>query len=635
MQKIVVSFLMLLFLSAAVFAQDDSRKESPAAPSYAMEVKRDVIGMTVDEKGCMTQTEDEQIKILTTDGVARYSQVIRFYDSAMSKMEVTKALIIKPDGQKTELPASAITDSSFNALKKTPLYDSFRVVVIDFSGIEPGSTIEYYIKNEYFVPYPNGAFWEASLSQDMGPIKETSTLLSVPKDKKFYYATPGHKDPMAKPSKKTSGGYDNYVWKFKNVEPMKQEVAMPPPQSISSKVIVSSFSSWSELASMVNLLMKDNMECSERMKNDLRQLALDSTKADLVKKIYDLVTHKKEIIPLSYGMTSYRLNKAAQLYESPVMTSYDAALLLVSLYRQAGFDADLALVSSISLGDVAKEVAAPLQFDTLLVVIRGIADSNIWIDPANITGNMMQLPAQFQARPAFMLGAGKSEISVTPMLSPQQNREEVTGEMRLTADGSAECILKLDLFGSNNFMWRELYGKLNAVQKQNMAKVILNRVYPRVTVLESSVNVPKEGKNPFAFYTRYIAFETLQKTDQGLVCPFPVIASGDVRKAIAENVSSRKYPIYIGSPVQEDRRFRINIADDFNVASIPENIYVDNKIGSFQVICDKNDRGIYYYSRMILKTVFVDVADMPLLQQILDASEKARQDKILLNPIKK
>ena len=627
------SIFLCLFLSIVftAYAQNETEtKQQPAGPP--MEIVKDIISLDVDEKGLMVQTEDEIIKILTQEGVNKYSQIIRFYNSDFSNMEVTKALYTKTDGTKIDV-SSSVKDTIFPMFGEESIYKSLRAVIIDFTGIEPESSIEYAVIRTDKLSYKNGAFWETSISNDLGLIKETSTVLNIPKGIKFNYFTPGHKDSKVKPSSKKAKEQEKYEWKFKNVPPLTREVAMPPIQNVMSKVIVSSMSSWNELADMVNDLSKPNMECSDEMKAYLNDLSLDSTKADLFKKIYESISKKMKVLPLSYGMAGYTFNKAADIYSSPVTTSWDAGLLLVALYRAAGFDANLAMVSSLEYGNIYKEIPSPLQFDTILVTVKGITDGYLWLDPSSSAGFMNKLPLNYQGRPAFIIGENSNEFATTPILSPQQNREELVSEIRLTADGSAEVVVKMDLFGTSGISWKELYDKLNDNQRENLAKVIAGRINQRNTVLEKNIALPKNGDGPFSLYTRFIIYNMFEpqsdSTNSTVSCSLPILASGDVRKSISENISNRKYPVFIGAPIQEDRRFHIMLPNNIKVVSLPKKIHIDNKIASYQVLCEKNEKGIYYFSRLILKTVFVDINDIGLLRDVLDSAEKAKQEKLV------
>lgn len=627
------NFFIFLFLFLSIFcvahAQTEAEVKQPSGPP--MEIIKDIIALDVSSEGLMTQSEDEIITILTPEGVSKYSQIIRFYNSDYSEMDVTKALYIKKDGTKVNV-ASAVKDNIFPAFKEEAIYQSLRVLILDFTGIEPGATIEYTIVRKDKEPYKNGAFWETSISNDIGHIKETSTLLNIEKGASFNFFTPGHKDTKSKPTSKRDKEQHKYEWKFKNVTPIVREAAMPPLQNVSSKVIVSSFTSWNELSDMINTLAKPNMECSEEMKAELNELSLDSTRAGLFKKIYESVSKKIKVVPFSYGMSGYNFNKATDIYASSQVTSWDAALLLTSLYRAAGFDANLAMVSSLEYGDVYKEIPSPLQFDTLLVAVKGVTDGYLWLDPSALAGSMNKLPVNYQGRTAFIIGEKSGEFAVTPTLSPQQNREELISEIRLTADGSAEAVIKMNLFGSNSIAWKDLYDKLNDNQKENLAKVVAGRINQRNAVLEKNILLPKNGEGPFSLYTRFIIFNMFEvQSDSTLACPIPILTGGGFRKTILDSIENRKYPIYVGSPIQEDRRFHIDLPKNFEVVSLPESVYIDNKIASYQVICEKNEKGIYYFSRLILKTVFVDIEDMGLLRDVLDSAEKSRQEKLVFN----
>ena len=179
------------------------------------------------------------------------------------------------------------------------------------------------------------------------------------------------------------------------------------------------------------------------------------------------------------------------------------------------------------------------------------------------------------------------------------------------------------------YSWNELYEKLNDNQKDSLPKVIASRISKRSNVLEKSITAPKKDNDAFSLYIRYLMFNTFEEAKNGLAFPLPILVGGNSRALIAENLSNRKHPVYIGMPLQEDRSFRIVIPEASKVVSIPKNVHIENNIGSFQVICEKNEKSIYYFSKLILKTSIVDIADIKHLSDILSAAEKAKQEQII------
>ena len=613
--------------------QKDNKAEEPKGPP--VELLKDDIGLTITETGTMIQLEDESIRILTDKAAKDYSKVVRFYTSGEQKFRIDFARVIKKDKKVIDITKDpeSIASKDFPPLKDSPLYNKLRGVILDFGTLEVGDIIEYRILITDLQPYPNKAFWLTSMSRDVSILKNSKVLLTCPQNTDFDYVTYRQKDQKMPLSKKTSKGLDNYSITFKNVPAFKDEIAMPPIASISPKVMISSFKNWSDLSMMINELSKDNLAINDKIAKDLKILESESTKKALEEKIYNMVKNSKNVVHVGYGLGGYRFHKATDIYNQKKISSVDSAILLCSLYRQVGIDAKLAIAASNAIGNICKELPSVQQFDTLLVVIPQENGTYKWLDPSFRASFIGELPKDTYDSDAMIVDS-IGTLTKTPKTMPYQNREEIRGEVALLADGNADGVINLDFYGTNALSWTTLYKQLNNLQKPNLYKVIAQRTAPNANVLNSGLSIPKTADEPFSVFVRYISFSMAKKAgDNRFECSLPILKGGDMRKLIQDNLLVRESPIFIGTPCQEDRSFRINLPEGVNVVELPKEIKVDNNVGSFQIICDKTDKTIYYHSRLVLKKSIVEKEEFKELEDVLDASSNSGTEKIILTGI--
>ena len=611
----------------------ENKNEEPKCPP--VEVQKDEIGLTVSEQGTMVQIEDESIKILTTKAASEYSKVIRFYTSGEQKCHIDFARVIKKDKQIIDITKDpeSISSKDFPPLKDSPLYKNLRALILDFGTLEVGDTIEYKILITDLQPYPQKAFWITSMSRDISILKNSKVLFTCPQNTEFNYVTYRQKDLKMPLSKKTSKGIDNYSITFKNVPAIKEEIAMPPIASISPKVMISSFKNWSELSHMIDELSKDKLSVNEKMKKDLNFLESESTKKDLEEKIYNMVKNSKDVIHVGYGLGGYRFNKASDIYEQKKISSIDSAILLYSLYKEAGIDAKLAISASNAIGNISKELPSVQQFDTILVVIPQENGKYKWLDPSFRAKFIGELPQEVKDSDTMIVDASGT-LTKTPQSFAYQNREEIRGEVALLPDGNADAVINLDFFGTNALSWTSLYNQLNEMQRQNLYKVVVQRTAPNANVLNSGLSLPKHAEDPFSVFVRYISFTMAKKVDNDkFECELPILKGGDMRKIIQSNLSQREAPVFVGTPCQEDRSFRINLPKGVKVLDIPKQVKIDNNVGSFQIICDKTDNTIYYHSRLTLKKSMVEKEEFKELEEILKVAGNSSNEKIVLTGI--
>lgn len=614
-------------------SKENNKSEEPKGPP--VEVSKDEIGLIITENGTMVQTEDESIKILTEKAAKEYSKVVRFYTATEQKFRIDFARVIKKDKTIIDITKDpeSIASKDFPPLKDSPLYKNLRGVILDFGNLEVGDTIEYRVLITDLQPYPNKAFWMTSMSRDISTLKNSKVLFTCPENTSFNYVTYRQKDSKMPLTKKTSKGIDNYSITFKNVPAFKEEIAMPPIASISPKVMISSFKNWSDLSNMINELLKEKLSLSEKMTKDLKFLESESTKKGLEDKIYNLIKNSKSVVHVGYGLGGYRFNKASDIYQQKKISSIDSAVLLCSLYKQAGIDAKIALVASNTIGNISKELPSVQQFDTVLVVIPQQDGKYKWLDPSYRSTFAGELPQELNDSDAMIVD-NSGTLTKTPKTMAYKNREEIKGEVSLLADGNADAVINCDFFGTNAISWTGLYNQLNDIQRQNLYKVIAQRTAPNANVLNSGLSVPKTAEEPFSVFVRYISFTMAKKVENNrFECALPILKGGDMRKIIQSNLLVRESPVFIGTPCQEDRSFRINLPEGVKVVEIPKQINIDNNVGSFQIICDKTDKTIYYHSRLVLKKSMVEKEEFKDLEDILKVASNSVTDKIILTGI--
>lgn len=613
--------------------QKDKKTEEPKSPP--VEVQKDEISLIVTETGTMIQIEDESIKILTPKAASEYSKVVRFYTSGEQKCRIDFARVVKKDKQVIDITKDpeSISSKDFPPLKDSLLYKNLRALILDFGNLEVGDTIEYKILITDLQPYPNKAFWMTSMSRDISILKNSKVIFTCPENTSFNYVTYRQKDSKMPLTKKTSKGIDTYSITFKNVPAIKEEIAMPPIASISPKVMVSSFKNWSEVSQMIDNLLKDKIVVNEKIIKDLKFLESESTKKDLEEKIFNMVKNSKNVINVGYGLGGYRFNKASDIYEQKTISSVDSAVLLYSLYKQVGIDAKLAIVASTAIGDISKELPSLQQFDTVLVVLPQDNGNYKWIDPSFRAKFIGELPQELKDSDTMIIDS-VGTLTKTPPTFAYKNREEIRGEVVLLPDGNADAVINLDFFGTNALSWTSLYKQLNEVQRQNLYKVVAQRTAPNANVLNNGLSIPKTADDPFSVFVRYISFTMAKKIDNDkFECELPILKGGDMRKIIQSNLYQRESPVFVGTPCQEDRSFRINLPKGVKVIDMPKQVNIDNNVGSFQIICDKTDKTIYYHSRLILKKSMVEKEEFKELEDILKLAGNSGNEKIILTGI--
>ncbi|MDQ7822990.1 MAG: DUF3857 domain-containing protein [Candidatus Eremiobacteraeota bacterium] len=622
---LVAALILIVALSfpvKALPADDQDSKDSSQGAGYTF--IRDNIGLSVDDEGKMTQSENELIKIIDKKGVERFSQVVRTYCGDRQEVSVIMARTIQPDGTSIQVPSTAIEDGPFPALKGVPLYKNLRVKIIKFPQVKEGSLVEYQLKTIGLKPYPGQPFWETSFTQDMGGLRETSFFLEVPRARVVHYFTPGHKNGMYEPRVSTQGGRKIMTWQFRNVEPISEEIAMPPVQDIASRILVGSFTSWDEVGTLLRSLMESHLACTAAMKEHFAREVGNTTGEEALKKIYRLLLKEREVENIGFGTGGYEFNDASALYSEKNVISRDFALLVLALLRDAGIEAYPVLVGSSAMGGIYREIPIIQQFDTVLVMAR-VEGKRYWIDGTGVSTELGLLPSEIQGRPALIVYDKGTELTTTPCSNYEANREELRGEIKLGADGSVDGVIKMSEYGANKLQWQRIYNAVGTKEKQNLARVLASQVNPVAMVLDYTIRDGMYEEVPFSIMMRFIINDFIEKSNDEWTSKLPLMGGGEMKDLLSIDASKRKWPIVVGSAFQEDRRFHLIVPPSVSVKSAPRTLLKENSVGSFQVVCNAQGSDINYYSRLTVKKGIVEPSEAPALIEILNAAVEAQK----------
>lgn len=634
MKKIAAILFVLLALSSfAALAQQEESGQPPEVQGAGYTILKDTIGLRVDSEGRVTQIEDELIGIDNKNGIERFSKVVRLYDSDRQEVDIVVARTIMPDGKSIQVPLSHIKDTVYPGMEGSRLYQNLRVRTIEFSDLKEGCSIAYRMETRCKLPYPGGDFWETSFTQDYGDIRDTSFFVQIPRERKIKYVTPGH-NGLVRPAESTSGNMKSLLWQFRNMKPVKTEVAMPPLQMVSSKIVISSFSSWDEVAAFFRELTGNHMKMNEDMKVKLQKLTAGMSPEEKVRSIFSWLHKEHEVVTVNLGQPGYGFNDTTEAFKEKIISSRDSALLLLTLLREAKIEASPVLLCSYSNGDIDRNLASVQEFDTILIrcTIDGKA---VWLEPQNSEGGAGSLTSETQGRTGLLIGDSRGELLETPQSAFYANREEVKGEIKVNADGSVDGLISLEEFGVHKLQWVKIFSAIDEKNRGNLAKILLGHMDPRALLIDYSFRENSDSNAPFLFRSHFKINNFAQRQEHTLQMNTPLIAGAGIKDLLKIDATGRVWPVMVGSPFQEDREVHVIFPEGFHAVSTPRDTYVENETGSLQVVCRPGGSDMVYYSRLIIREGIVPAQKTQSLLAILKALDASYKEQITLEESKK
>jgi len=216
-----------------------------------------------------------------------------------------------------------------------------------FTNLEVGDVINLRYKIQNFNEGSlSSHFWDTFYFTHGMAYVNTKFSLLVHRAKKFNYT---FSEKPIEHVKTAKDEFDLYVWKTQNQQSLVYEDKMPPMDDVTNIIYLSSIPDWQFVANWYNNIATAKARSSYEIKTVINQLFKDKTKLnelDKVRMIYNYITQN-----ISYSSVSFRQSGIVPQNPSTVINTRigdckDVSTLFVTMCKEAGITAELALVKT-------------------------------------------------------------------------------------------------------------------------------------------------------------------------------------------------------------------------------------------------------------------------------------------------
>ena len=146
---------------------------------------------------------------------------------------------------------------------------------------------------------------------------------------------------------------------------------MPHQSEIIPSLVVSSHGSWDDAARWYASLMRGRVTMSAEMQKDLaRIVGTEDNDLDKMRKIFNHVNSSIRYVGFELGLGGLQPRNADLTYATRMGDCKDLTLVLVSMLRQSGIDARMALVRTRERGELDRSIPFIGQFNQAIVQVE-------------------------------------------------------------------------------------------------------------------------------------------------------------------------------------------------------------------------------------------------------------------------
>jgi tetratricopeptide (TPR) repeat protein len=364
------------------------------------------------------------------EALGEFHQIV--FDPSYQKLTLNRACVHKAGGGSVAVRPQdlQLRDSNIDYLD----CHRQRELLISFPGLAGGDVIEVEWTLRGKDPEGQGQFFNRFIfGTDEYPTVRSECFIRLGRDRVLRYATTGGD---VKHEERDEGGTRLHVWRANLRPPLPAEDRLPRKEDLRLQLWWSTFASWEDVGQWYRHVRKGCWECTP----DMRRAVCEATRgaasaADKARALAAWVRRNVRYLSL-HERDSFAPHTPARVLANRYGDCKDQSQLLAVLLKAAGIPAGVAVLGWPDDGQVLEAVPSPMG--THAIVLATVDGHDHWIDPVVSDGRWDLLAADDYGRLTFVAdGTGPVRLVRTPALTPEDNRTEVSVELKVRADGSA------------------------------------------------------------------------------------------------------------------------------------------------------------------------------------------------------
>ncbi len=346
------------------------------------------------------------------------------------------------EGDLTEILRARVYHKDGSTSPPTEQHDEGSRPSVRWPELEPGDTVEVIVRTWtqgavggrgdapfYFLDYASAA--------PTHPLLYNEVVVEAPKSSPIYLDVL-HGDPDRKDEHDDGDRHvTRLIWDKPAVIP--DEPLAPNQSEIGPLIVGSTFKDWSEFRSWYAGAVQGFTVPDD----EIRRLASSLTRGKTTREekltaLFNFVADDIRYVNFQSG-EGWLPNRPQQLLARREGDCDDKALLLITLLRAVGIEAEEVMVQTRSKGQpstvLAKKAAIPI-FDHGIAFLPGPGGGQ-YLDATSPESRLGPLPSMDARAPAFRM-QGPVEMTTLPSSSPADHGSEVSWSIALHTDGSAD-----------------------------------------------------------------------------------------------------------------------------------------------------------------------------------------------------
>jgi transglutaminase-like putative cysteine protease len=577
--------------------------------------------------------EEYFTKVLTFKGKNEV-QVQKFYFLLpYSAVKVAALEILKENGAVVPVDVAANSKESIESGQmQANIYNpDSRVLEVNIPGLMPGDVIHWADKYTIARPVIPGEFSQRFGLEGQAFIRHLSLEIQAPADKPLKHILLKNEVPGTVVYSKRPGpeGSTVHHWEVTNVSPITAEPAMPPSQTITQRLLVSTLSDWTAVSKWYWAITKPHLEVvSPEMRQCVAELVSGAaSKMEKIKALEDYVAKQVRYtgITLENDRPGFEPHDVKITYARKYGVCRDKAALLVAMLRMAGFEAYPVLTN---VGAKIDPEAPDTGFNHAIVAVELKDGQELLLDPTIYENKVGFLSAIEENQSYLVCRPTGDDLKITPVVPAEQNLLRIKTSGVISRSGRMEARSEICFDGFNDTIFREMLVKMRPAEQRDFFEGVLRGLMPGACLSQFSLTpsnmldtssalraeIEYNADAPVVFGA-HKAVLTLPWLSKYLSITHSILAGASLAK--------RKYPLetYIACGLAED--LTLTVPDNFSqILAAPADVRVANSNLSYERHFSFDRHMLQCSKKLVLKTVEFTPPEYLQLKQVLQEQEE-------------
>ncbi len=545
------------------------------------------------------------VKLTTADGLQEGARFSASVDPSFQRLTLHSLRVIRNGKILDRLLPNQLRTIQQEKDMDAYLYDGSITVVSDLQDVRVGDLVEYAYTVTGWDPTDDGRFHRKMDLAFSLPVGYCYTRIIVPAGRTLDVRTTGHASAERTVQK---SGVTEHIWDTKDIPCVTVDDGAPawfnahPSLEVSEFKDVAALKAWADKLFAVD--MRPSGELAERIQR-LKELPDTLARMDSATA---MVQREVRYLGFEDGIGAYRPHPPGAVFDQRFGDCKDKSLLLVSMLRSCGIQAEPALVNSSSGLRLNEQLPRPGMFDHCIV--KATHDgTTYWLD-ATMTNNGGHASDRYTPDYGYALVLGSGGNELERMSVNNTGKIQILERLKVAAIGtSAELTAEVKYSGRLADAMRNTFANSSLSDLERKYSDYYSGFYGPCEVLSPLSGTFDAARNIFTTKEHYRIPQAWDTLNDGRTLQLVITATGIRDYLVVPTTPQRNAPLYLGQPVDIKQRIEVSLPEEWNAEPSTQRYggYGVQYVSSLQV----QDRTVIYEITYNVDSSQVAIADIP------------------------